>query len=87
MSGAKTRADSLNPSLWDAVMVAVCKELEVSKQRRKELVHRADAIRQGYSELVADPMFRKYLPSTSKQNVQRRIAMMRDMLQRVAPER
>lgn len=77
----------MNPSLWDATMVAVCEELDLSSKRRRELTEKAGAIREAYKQLLQDQTFQKALPSTSKGNVSRRIDMMRQMLQRVAPER
>jgi hypothetical protein len=79
---------ALNLSLWDAVMVAVCEELESGhKLRRKELTINAAGILQGYEKLLQNPDFRKAMVSTSKANVTRRIEMMRGMLREAAPMR
>jgi hypothetical protein len=78
-------SEKFNPSLFDATMVAVCQELESSKQRRKEMSDAAGAICDAYRELCSTSEFKAALDNRSKQKVLQRISMMRRMLQSAAP--
>lgn len=83
-SKAKKSYD-LHASLWDATMVAVQQELRQDKNRRRELVQAADAIRAAFVKLCGDSDFKTSLENRSKRNVMKRIQLMRQLLQTAAP--
>jgi hypothetical protein len=83
-AAAAAQPEKLNPALFDATMVAVCRELEVSKQRRQELIKSSGAIHAAYVQLCDKPAFKAALDNRSRQKVLDRIRMMREMLQEAA---
>jgi hypothetical protein len=84
-SAAAVQPEKFNTALFDATMVAVCRELESNTKRRNELVGAAGAIRDAYVRLCGDKEFKAALDNRSKQKVLLRIDMMRRMLQDAAP--
>lgn len=66
-------------------MVAVQQELRQDKNRRRELVQAADAIRAAFVKLCGDSDFKTSLENRSKRNVMKRIQLMRQLLQTAAP--